>query len=97
MNTFMSMSNLVADAEDLLAKLGNSTSPEIRALKNKLERSILEMKEEFRLRVKKSSGHTEDFTQSVVSFWQRNAMIPVIAAATAVVIGYAMLVQRNRS
>jgi ElaB/YqjD/DUF883 family membrane-anchored ribosome-binding protein len=50
--TFKVLSDLIADAEDLLAKLGDSTSPEINALRSKVQESIAEIKRQAKLGIK---------------------------------------------
>lgn len=51
-DTFHSISDLVADAEDLLVKLARAQSPEIRALKERVQDSIDDMRDYLRRRVK---------------------------------------------
>ncbi len=54
--TFHSMSDLVADAEDLLQKLARSHSPEIRALTERVQGSIDDMRVSLRRRVKRRAN-----------------------------------------
>jgi hypothetical protein len=56
MGTFTAMSDLMADAEDLLQRLVNSQDPEIQALSASVEASIEEMRRSFRRRLKAASG-----------------------------------------
>jgi hypothetical protein len=45
---FKTMSDLVADAEDLVARVANSQTPEVRALSIAVQRSVDLLKEQFR-------------------------------------------------
>ncbi len=49
---FRSMSDLIADAEDLLAKVGRSQTPEVRALTDSVQLSVGRMKRRLRSRVR---------------------------------------------
>ena len=48
MNAFRRVSDLVADAEDLVGKIGDAASPEIKALRNRVESSIDDLKDDWR-------------------------------------------------
>jgi ElaB/YqjD/DUF883 family membrane-anchored ribosome-binding protein len=52
MSIFISMSDLVADAEDLLRALGDSSDPEFQVLRAKVESSIDDMKTNLRQWIK---------------------------------------------
>jgi ElaB/YqjD/DUF883 family membrane-anchored ribosome-binding protein len=58
--TFKVLSDLIADAEDLLAKLGDSTTPEISALRSKVQDSIAEIKRQARLGIKNRPGSRDE-------------------------------------
>jgi ElaB/YqjD/DUF883 family membrane-anchored ribosome-binding protein len=61
--TFKVLSDLIADAEDLLAKLGDSTTPEINALRSKVQESIAEIKRQARLGIKNRTSASADFKE----------------------------------
>jgi ElaB/YqjD/DUF883 family membrane-anchored ribosome-binding protein len=48
MNSFRRVSDLVADAEDLVGKIGDTASPEIKALRRRVESSIDDMRSDWR-------------------------------------------------
>ena len=50
---FKSLSDLVADAEDLLARIGHSQTPEVRALMDTVRASIERMNEQLRRRARR--------------------------------------------
>ena len=82
MQDFRSMSDLVADAEDLVSKIGNANSPEVRALKDKVEVSITEMKDRFREKVKASAyAPTRVATGGPANLWLGVLAGAAIAAA----------------
>ena len=84
MNGFKAMSDLVADAEDLLQKLSDTASPEIRELRGKVEESVVEMRAHLRRRLKAGSDELGDFTDKAIELVREYPWIAV-AAATAVV------------
>jgi hypothetical protein len=49
---FKSMSDLVADAEDLVARVAHAQTPEVRALANAVQLSVDHMKEQLRKRAR---------------------------------------------
>jgi hypothetical protein len=67
---FKSMSDLVADAEDLIARVAHSQTPEVRALSNVMQRSVDHMKEQLRRRARGLRPH-----QRVAPSWQGNLRI----------------------
>jgi hypothetical protein len=77
------MSNLVADAEDLLSRLQSSPSPETRALQGKVESSISEIKTLFRERVKRPKEPIENLAISTEA-----AIILAVSVATIAAVVY---------
>jgi hypothetical protein len=80
---FKSMSDLVADAEDLLARIGHSQTPEVRALTDSVQVSVEHMNEQLRrlargLRVRDEFAH----------LWTRNPWV-YLAAGASLAIGVA--------
>jgi ElaB/YqjD/DUF883 family membrane-anchored ribosome-binding protein len=77
MDIFNSMSDMVADAEDLLRALGNSSNPEIQELRSRVESSIDEMKTNLRQRLK---ARAEGAGGMTVSPWLIAAVAGLSAA-----------------
>jgi ElaB/YqjD/DUF883 family membrane-anchored ribosome-binding protein len=77
MDIFNSMSDMVADAEDLLRALGNSSDPELQMLRSRVESSIDEMKTNLRQRLKARAERAGGMT---VSPWLIAAVAVVSAA-----------------
>jgi hypothetical protein len=75
------MSDLLADAEDLLAKLGSSEIPEVRALREPVLRSIDQMKERLRDRARK-----QNIRQDIARPWAQTRCMHA-AAATFLAVG----------
>lgn len=87
MNNFNALSDLVADAEELLSKLGQSASPEIRELKSRVESSLGEMKEVFRGRIKKGGSSLRGVTATAVNFAKHNSSVSIgLGLAVAVTV-----------
>ncbi len=87
MNNFNAMSDLVADAEELLSKLGQSASPEIRELKSRVESSIGEMQGVFRDRIKKGENTLRGVTATAVNFAKHNPSMSIgLGLAVAVTV-----------
>lgn len=91
MNNFKVMSDLLADAEELLAKLGRSASPEIRELSSRVESSIGEMKGVFRDKLKKGEDTLCGVTRTAASFATQNPMSIALGLAVAFTAIYLML------
>ncbi|MEP6548539.1 MAG: hypothetical protein ABJD53_13850 [Gammaproteobacteria bacterium] len=91
MNNFNAMSDLVADAEELLSKLGRSASPEIRELSSRVESSIGEMQGAFRDRLKAGEDTLRGMTRTAVGFAKQNPSMSIaLALAVAVTAIYLM-------
>jgi ElaB/YqjD/DUF883 family membrane-anchored ribosome-binding protein len=75
---FRSMSDLVADAEDLIARVAHSQTPEVRALSNAVQRSVDQVKEQLRRRVRALRPN-----QRVVGLsWQENPWVYIAVTAS---------------
>jgi hypothetical protein len=78
---FNSMSNVMADAEDLLVALRNSPNSDVQALTEEVEKSVDEMRVVFRRQLKARAGNGERLCAPVTfSPW---AMVGLAAIATA--------------
>ena len=80
---FKSLSDLVADAEDLLARIGHSQTPEVRALMDTVSVSIERMNEQLRRRARRLTVRG-DFGRS----WTGNPWV-YLAAGASLAIGVA--------
>ncbi len=89
MKDFKAMSDLVADAEDLLGKLSDNASPQIRELRGKVQESVAEMKTHLRTKLKAGSDELEAMTDKAVELvkaypWVAAAIATAVVAALAV-------------
>jgi ElaB/YqjD/DUF883 family membrane-anchored ribosome-binding protein len=91
MSNFKAMSDLVADADELLSKLGRSASPEIRELGARVESSIGEMKGVFRDRLKQGEETLRDATRTAARFARHNPMSTALGLAVIAGVIYLML------
>jgi ElaB/YqjD/DUF883 family membrane-anchored ribosome-binding protein len=91
LNNFKTMSDLIADADELLAKLGRSATPEIRELSSRVESSIGEMKEVFRDRLKRGEETLRGATRTAAGFARQNPMSTALGIAAACTVIYLML------
>jgi ElaB/YqjD/DUF883 family membrane-anchored ribosome-binding protein len=80
---FKSMSDLVADAEDLLARIGGSQTPEVRALMETVRVSVKRMNEQLRRRARGLPVRDHDARS-----WTRNPWV-YVAAGASLAIGVA--------
>jgi hypothetical protein len=80
-DTFRTLSDLIADAEDLLGRLDGSTSPEIRRLKQRVDSSIRDMRDRFKQRVKAAHRPMRPWAGGIMNPW-----VPT-TAATLVALG----------
>jgi ElaB/YqjD/DUF883 family membrane-anchored ribosome-binding protein len=85
LSTFRAMSELVADADDLLSRLGTSASPEMRALKERVEASVTGMKTQFRERVTRKEEPSAGA-----------AMVLAVSAASMALLCFAAFKRRKR-
>ncbi len=79
------MSQLVSDAEALLSKLGDLKSPDIQALRDKVEAGIADAKKGLSRQVRAGTDRLQDVTESVVDYVQENPWVAV-AAGTAIAV-----------
>ena len=73
---FKSMSDLVADAEDLVARVAHSQAPEVRALADTVRSSVYRVKEQLRKRAR--GLHV---SQGSARSWPENPWVYVAAGA----------------
>jgi ElaB/YqjD/DUF883 family membrane-anchored ribosome-binding protein len=78
---FRSMSDLIADAEDLLARIGHSQTPEVRALMDTVQLSLERMKKRLRRRAR-GLRVRDDLVRS----WTRNPWV-LLAVGASLAIG----------
>jgi ElaB/YqjD/DUF883 family membrane-anchored ribosome-binding protein len=104
MPTFKAMSDLVADAEDLLSKLGDSTEPKVKEIKGRLEASLEDMRQQLKGQMRSGAESLEDVTdsleevaQTVVKVVRENPWIALAAGtAVAVALMYVAFTGRDR-
>jgi ElaB/YqjD/DUF883 family membrane-anchored ribosome-binding protein len=87
---FNSMSDLIADAEDIVAALAKSTDPTLQALSVKLQQSVDEMRRAFRRRLKSRARQVGPHgptlaARSVANAWPA---VGITAIAAALLLGY---------
>jgi hypothetical protein len=87
---FKSMSDLVADAEDLIARVGDSQTPQVRALANTVQVSVNHMKEQLRKRARRLRPRQGSARSSPQTPWL------YIAAGASLAIGIAAWVRLQR-
>jgi ElaB/YqjD/DUF883 family membrane-anchored ribosome-binding protein len=89
MNIFTTMSDMVADAEDLLRALGDSKDPECQALRPKIESSIDDMKRHLRQQIKARAQSEDESTPKLLNAATVNPWLiaGVAALAAAFTIG----------
>jgi len=80
-----SINDLVADAEALLSRLGELKSPEIQALRDKVEAGIADAKKNLSRQVQWGADRFQEMTESVVEYVQENPWVAV-AAGTAIAV-----------
>ncbi len=88
--TFKSMSDLVADAEDLIARVAHSQTPEVRALANTVQRSVNHVKEQLRKRARELRP-----PRGPARSWLDNPWLYIVAGAS-LAIGITALLRRQR-
>jgi ElaB/YqjD/DUF883 family membrane-anchored ribosome-binding protein len=87
---FKSMSDLVADAEDLIARVAHSPTPQVRALVDTLQVSVDHMKEQLRERAREVRVR-----QRSARSWLGNPWL-YIAAGASLAIGIAAWARLER-
>ena len=89
---FKSMSDLVADAEDLIARVAHSPTPQVRALADPVQVTVNHMKQQLRKRARELR-----LRQGSARSWLENPWL-YIAAGACLAIGFAAgaRVQRKR-
>jgi hypothetical protein len=88
--TFKSMSDLVADAEDLIARVAHSQTPQVRALANTVQISVNRLKEQLRKRARGLRPRQGSARSSLENPWL------YAAAGASMAIGIAAWVRLQR-
>jgi ElaB/YqjD/DUF883 family membrane-anchored ribosome-binding protein len=91
-----SINELVADAEALLSKLGDLTSPDIQSLRSKVEAGIADAKKNLSRQLQTGTDRVQDMTESVVEYVQENPWVAV-AAGTAIAVALIYIAFSARS
>jgi ElaB/YqjD/DUF883 family membrane-anchored ribosome-binding protein len=91
-----SINDLVAEAEALLSKLSELKSPEIQALRDKVEAGIADAKKSLTRQVRWGADRVQEMTESVVEYVQENPWVAV-AAGTAIAVALIYVAFAGRS
>jgi ElaB/YqjD/DUF883 family membrane-anchored ribosome-binding protein len=91
-----SIGELVTDAEALLSKLGDVKSPDIQALRDKVEAGIADAKKSLSRQVHAGTERLQDLTESVVDYVKENPWVAV-AAGTAIAVALMYIAFSGRS
>jgi len=91
-----SINELVTDAEALLSKLGDIKSPDIQALRTKVESGIADAKKSVSRQARAGAEHLQEMTESVVEYVQENPWVAV-AAGTAIAVALIYIAFSARS
>jgi ElaB/YqjD/DUF883 family membrane-anchored ribosome-binding protein len=91
-----SISELVADAEALLSRLGDLKSPETQALRDKVEAGIADAKKSLSRHVQAGTDRLQEVTESVVDYVRENPWVAV-AAGTAIAVALIYIAFSARS
>ncbi len=92
------MNVLISDAEQLLSKLGDVKTPDIVALREKVESGIAETKKMIDEQAQFSAEKLRKMTSSVVGYVQENPWVAIAAGtAIAVALFYVAFASRDSS
>ena len=80
-----SLNDLIADAEALLARLGEFKTPDIQALRDKVESGIADAKKNLKRQAQWGADRVQEVTESVVDYVKENPWVAV-AAGTAIAV-----------
>jgi ElaB/YqjD/DUF883 family membrane-anchored ribosome-binding protein len=90
-----SLNDLIADAEALLAKLGEFKTPEIQALRDKVEAGIADAKKSLKRQAQWGADRVQEVTESVVAYVKENPWVAV-AAGTAIAVALVYIAFSSR-
>jgi ElaB/YqjD/DUF883 family membrane-anchored ribosome-binding protein len=91
-----SLNDLIADAEVLLAKLGDFKTPDVQALRDKVEAGIADAKKSLKRQAQWGADRVQEVTESVVEYVKENPWVAVAAGtAIAVALLYVAFSGRN--
>jgi ElaB/YqjD/DUF883 family membrane-anchored ribosome-binding protein len=91
-----SLNDLIADAEALLAKLGELKTPDIEALRDKVEAGIADAKKSLKRQAQWGADRVQEVTESVVEYVKENPWVAV-AAGTAIAVALVYIAFSSRS
>lgn len=83
MSTFTTLSDLVADADDLILSIGKLADPRMQALKLKVEASIADVKRQARARIRRELATSRAAQRAVPRFLD---FIPALAVAAGLTL-----------
>ena len=80
-----SLNDLIAEAEALLAKLGEVKAPEIQALRDKVEAGIADARKSLKRQAQWGAERVQEATETVVEYVRENPWVAV-AGGTAIAV-----------
>jgi len=90
------LNDLITDAEGLLAKLGELKTPEVQALRDKVQAGIADAKKSLKRQVRWGADQVQEATESVVAYVRENPWVAV-AAGTAIAAALIYIAFAGRS
>ena len=90
------LNDLIADAEGLLAKRGELKTPEVQALRDKVQAGIADAKKSLKRPVQWGADQVQEVTESVVQYVRENPWVAV-AAGTAIAAALIYIAFAGRS
>jgi ElaB/YqjD/DUF883 family membrane-anchored ribosome-binding protein len=90
------LNDLIADAEALLSKLGDLKTPEVQALREKVQAGIADAKKSLKRQAQWGADQVQEVTESVVAYVRENPWVAV-AAGTAIAVALAYIAFAGRS
>jgi ElaB/YqjD/DUF883 family membrane-anchored ribosome-binding protein len=91
-----SLNDLIADAEALLSKLGEVKTPEVQALRDRVQAGISDAKKSLKRQVKWGADRAQEVTETVVDYVRENPWVAV-AAGTAIAVALLYVAFSGRS
>jgi ElaB/YqjD/DUF883 family membrane-anchored ribosome-binding protein len=80
-----SLNDVIAEAEVLLAKLGEVKTPEVEALREKVQTGIADAKKSLKRQVQWGADRAQEVTQTIVTYVRENPWVAVAAGTTIAV------------
>jgi ElaB/YqjD/DUF883 family membrane-anchored ribosome-binding protein len=91
-----SLNDMIGDAEALLAKLSELKTPEVQALRDKVQAGIADAKKNLKRQVQWGADRAQEVTETVVEYVRENPWVAV-AAGTAIAVALIYIAFSGRS